>query len=456
MYLGSRGVQETAYGEVTKDSWGPYRRNKGVIHCIFTIWYTNLGPCLKRWKYLQHKQQWIKNEKKLENISAWNLAKVRNKSEVIDEAWNKSEKVHFASLMDICHLKNTELEKKHQKYKGRVVLRGDIVRDDSGSYAVFTEQPSSASQVTAAEVMDINSRLPGLVVQAADAISQVKMEDAPQLLNIQKSNYPDIWTRLPRHKWPKSLSSMEDPVVPLERNLYGHPLAGLLWEEQFEKIMLEHGWGKFQLRMLIRTPWKRIILICVRAWQQIGWKERKYQSHVKSTRQRSRCGRTNIIPWSCLLGMYSKTFRNKRTFLTITEPCSNPEFPQEQLKILPSSGTPNIPTWTHDTEGHAKKCVERYCELANNYWTIMQSTNSMHWWPSNERRSIEIRGRSVRSMFQKLFWNVLMWLTYIHSAGTSNISGRICVMRSWKTTWCADVSTAVMENCGSTLCGMFW
>ena len=35
--------------------------------------------------------------------------------------------------MDICHLKNAELETKHQKYKGRVVLRGDIVKDDSGS-----------------------------------------------------------------------------------------------------------------------------------------------------------------------------------------------------------------------------------------------------------------------------------------------------------------------------------
>ena len=33
---------------------------------------------------------------------------------------------------------------------------------------------------------------------------------------------------------------MEDPVVPLERNLYGHPLAGLL----FEKILLQHGWEK--------------------------------------------------------------------------------------------------------------------------------------------------------------------------------------------------------------------
>ena len=33
--------------------------------------------------------------------------------------------------MDICHLKNAELEAKHQKYKGRVVIRGDIVKDDS-------------------------------------------------------------------------------------------------------------------------------------------------------------------------------------------------------------------------------------------------------------------------------------------------------------------------------------
>ena len=32
-------------------------------------------------------------------------------------------KVHFVSLMDICHLKNAELEAKHQKYKGRVVSR---------------------------------------------------------------------------------------------------------------------------------------------------------------------------------------------------------------------------------------------------------------------------------------------------------------------------------------------
>ena len=102
----------------------------------------------------------------------------------------KGAKVHFASLMDICHIKNAELETKHQKYKGRVVLRGDIVKDDSGSYAVFTEQGSSASQMTAAKIMDIISRLPGCDGQAADAVSaytQVKMEDAHKLFFLKSS-----------------------------------------------------------------------------------------------------------------------------------------------------------------------------------------------------------------------------------------------------------------------------
>ena len=123
-----------------------------------------------------------KEWEKLAKISAWNLTRVRSKKEVIDEARTSGATVHFASLMDICYLKNAELEAKHQKYKGRVELQIDIVKDDSGSYAVFTEQGSSASQMTAAKIMDIISRLPGGDGQAADAISaytQVKMEDAP-------------------------------------------------------------------------------------------------------------------------------------------------------------------------------------------------------------------------------------------------------------------------------------
>ena len=65
------------------------------------------------------------------------------------------------------------------------MLRGDIVKDDAGEHAVFTEQGSSASQMTAAKIMDVIARLPGCDGQAADAVSahtQVKLVDAPKLV----------------------------------------------------------------------------------------------------------------------------------------------------------------------------------------------------------------------------------------------------------------------------------
>ena len=175
-----------------------------------------------------------KEWEKLEKISAWNLTKVKSKKDVIDEARASGATVHFASLMDICHLKNAELEAKHQKYKGRLVLRGDIVKHNSGSYAVFTEQGSSASQMTAAKIMDIISRLPGCDGQAADAVSaytQVKMEDAHKLLKIPKSECPDIWIRLPRPKWPKSWS----PVWKTQPFLLNEICTVILWQDCYGK-----------------------------------------------------------------------------------------------------------------------------------------------------------------------------------------------------------------------------
>ena len=109
-----------------------------------------------------------KEWEKLEKISGWNLTKVISKKEVIDEARTKGAKVHFASLMDMCHLQNAELEAHHQKYN-----------------AVITEQGSSASQMTAAKVMDFISRLPGCDGQAADAVSaytQVKNGRCSQII----------------------------------------------------------------------------------------------------------------------------------------------------------------------------------------------------------------------------------------------------------------------------------
>ena len=58
-----------------------------------------------------------KEWEKLEKISAWNLTKVKSKKQVIDEARTSGATVHFASLMDICHLKNAELEENTRNTK---------------------------------------------------------------------------------------------------------------------------------------------------------------------------------------------------------------------------------------------------------------------------------------------------------------------------------------------------
>ena len=85
--------------------------------------------------------------------------------------------------MDICHLKNAELEAKHQKYKGRVVLRGDVVKDNLARMPYSPEQGSSASQMTAVKVLDVTARLFGCAGQASDvasAYTQVKKKTLQQ------------------------------------------------------------------------------------------------------------------------------------------------------------------------------------------------------------------------------------------------------------------------------------
>ena len=49
---------------------------------------------------------------------------------------------------------------------------GEIVKDDSGAYADFIEQCSSASQMTAAKIVDVIAILPDCVTdKTADAVS---------------------------------------------------------------------------------------------------------------------------------------------------------------------------------------------------------------------------------------------------------------------------------------------
>ena len=137
--------------------------------------------------------------------------------------------------MDLCHFKprnlnqNSEVQKVESHF---VEILWKTIQDHM--------RCSLNKAMTAAKDIDVIARLPDFDGQAADAISafsQVSMEGAPKLLRIPKSECPVCMdTYSTTERWLKSWSNIQDPVVPLERNLYGHPLAGLLWERKFENF----------------------------------------------------------------------------------------------------------------------------------------------------------------------------------------------------------------------------
>ena len=107
---------------------------------------------------------------------------------------------------------------------------------------------------------------------------------------------------------------------------------------------------------------------CLCMWMTKNWLERN--------KILIRCGKylTNKLIWenqdhSLIMltwDVLKENVKQAKILWTIPEPCSNPKFPQEQQKKLPSSEKKlNMPTWSYDMEGHAKKCVERCCALAN-------------------------------------------------------------------------------------------
>ena len=173
-----------------------------------------------------------KEWKKLEDKKAWLVDTVRSKQDVIREAKAKGKQVHFGSLMDLCHVKNSQLSKDQQSYKGRVVFRGDQVRDETGFFAVFSEQGTSAAHQAAAKFLDALARMPGNSGADSDAVGAYTQAELGGV---------ETWISLPRHRQPASWANIQDPVCRLRLNLYGHPLAGLYWEKHCRAILLENG-----------------------------------------------------------------------------------------------------------------------------------------------------------------------------------------------------------------------
>ena len=102
----------------------------------------------------------------------------------------------------------------------------------------------------------------------------------------------------------------------------------------------------------------RIFLISIRGWHQSGWKEADCGSHLEETDD-------NVANPHHFFTMY--------TWEVTQRECKPNEIIFEEYTKMIESRISDGPTeklqvtvaWFYDMEGHARKCVERYCELAN-------------------------------------------------------------------------------------------
>ena len=192
------------------------------------------------------------------------------------------------------------------------------------------------------------------------------MEDDPKLLKISKSECPDIWIRLPRHKWPKSWSRMEDPVVPSERNLYGHPFAGLLWERQFEKILLRYGWEKNpNWECLFVHREKGLVLSVYVDEMKLAGKKQNIVPMWKVLHKEVDLGKPTSFLDHVYLGCTQRQCEISKDIVDNYRAMFESRISAVATEKSPCSENLRISWWSYDMECHAKKCAERYCELTN-------------------------------------------------------------------------------------------
>ena len=165
-------------------------------------------------------------------------------------------------------------------------------------------------------------------------------------------------------EWPKSWSSMEDPVV-LERNLYGHPLAGLLWERQFEKILLKHGWEKIPNWGCRFVHREKGFFISVDVDDiKLAGKKQNLDPMWKLLNKEVDLGEPTSFLDHVYLWYTQRQCEISKDIVDNYRTMFESRISAGGLEKLPFSQNLRISSWSYDMAGHEKECVERYCELS--------------------------------------------------------------------------------------------
>ena len=161
---------------------------------------------------------------------------------------------------------------------------------------------------------------------------------------------------------------MEDPVISLGRNLYGHPFAGLSWERQFEKVLLKNGWEQVpNWELFVNRKRKGLFLSVSVDDIKMAGKKHNLDTMRKILVKEVDLGEPTSFLDRVYLGCTQRECKTIKGIVDKYRDLFQSIMPAGGIEKLPYSeiSEANIYSWFCDLEGHAKKCVERYCELAN-------------------------------------------------------------------------------------------
>ena len=166
----------------------------------------------------------------------WDESKIRPKAEVLAEARAKGQKIHVGALMVIVSIKGYEKSPAEWSIKARIVFRGDAVRDEENQAAVFDELAASApTSLGGLNLVIAFGLLDGHTCSTSDCIKAY-------VQSFLDSSCP-TYVLLPAELVPDYARHMYQPVAPLIRSLYGHPLASAAWQNHLSNILSTHLGG---------------------------------------------------------------------------------------------------------------------------------------------------------------------------------------------------------------------
>ena len=122
-------------------------QERDSIDCVTTILCMSFFPMHPAMKIPDAQAAVGQECEKRNKFPAWQTTKVNSKRRGHQRGTEGREDSSFFYTKGHMPSQKLGVGTQVQKYKGRVVLRGDIVKDDSGSYAAFTKHgPSSQDE----------------------------------------------------------------------------------------------------------------------------------------------------------------------------------------------------------------------------------------------------------------------------------------------------------------------